>query len=188
MVCCPAATSLLRHRLAGLLGKPNVPVLLNGYETTRSRRDGLAAIAVEVAGTPQSIEIDDSNLPLSAIAGHTHRIVTIRAGGGSVANFDIESSESGAIVLLRVNGNLPSAGTEVITNDGLIRWAHGVVPGCRRSNAMRYLSLNCRTDNDAALRRSSTERAVPRGSSGPWTAGFHNEHDAKVRRARTTCG
>lgn len=102
------------------VGQPDVPVLLNDYEAARSRRDGLAAIAVDVAGTPQSIEIDDSNLPLSAIAGRTRQTVTIRAGGGSVASFDIESSETGAIVLLRVNGKPPKAGTEVITDAGPI--------------------------------------------------------------------
>lgn len=100
------------------VGQPDVPVLLNGYETAHSRGDGLAAIAVEVAGTPQTIEIDDSDLPLSAIASNTRQIVTIREGGGSTADFDVQSSASGAIVRLTVNGKLPTAGTEVLTDDG----------------------------------------------------------------------
>lgn len=102
------------------VGQPNVPVLLNGYETTRSRRDGSAALAVDVAGTPQTIEIDDSNLPLSLIADNTRRIITIRAGSGSTAHFGVQSSETGAIILVTINGGLPPAGTEVLTAAGRV--------------------------------------------------------------------
>jgi outer membrane usher protein len=102
------------------VGQPNVPLLLNGYEATRSRRDGLAAIPAAVAGTPQHIEIDDSNLPLSTIAGNTLQIVTIRAGGGSVAHFGVRSSATGAIIVVRVNGSPPTAGSNVLTAAGAI--------------------------------------------------------------------
>lgn len=121
------------------VGQPNVPVLLNGYLATRSRSDGSATLAVDVAGTPQSVEIDDSNLPLSQIASHTRQIVTIREGSGSIAYFGVQSSETGATILVTVNGNPPRAGTEVLTADGRIpvdRQGRAWIPALERDEVV----------------------------------------------------
>ncbi len=97
------------------VGQPGIPVLLNGFDSAITGFDGRAAVPVSVGGTPQRVEIADEKLALTAIAEKTRVTVTTRDGSGTVAQFSVRSSENGAIVLLRVDGKAPAAGSAVIS-------------------------------------------------------------------------
>ena len=98
-------------------GQAGVPVLLNGRETGRTAFDGKIAVQVDVAGTPQRVEIGDHDLPLSTIAQSTRSLMTIRQGSGSAVRLSVASGAAGAIVWVRVGGQPPLLGT-VIQQDG----------------------------------------------------------------------
>jgi outer membrane usher protein len=99
------------------VGQPGVGVTLNGYDKARTGFDGKVMVPVSVPGTPQRVEINDADLPLSDIAGRTRELVSVRDGSGSVAHFAMRSSASGAIVWLLIDGKPPPIGTSVVDGD-----------------------------------------------------------------------
>ncbi len=100
------------------VGQPGVDVLLNGNAVARSGADGKAIVPSALSGTPQRVEIDDHNLPLSAISARTVDTVTVRDGGGGVARFDLTTGERGATVQLLVDGRAPPLGTSLLDPNG----------------------------------------------------------------------
>jgi outer membrane usher protein FimD/PapC len=96
------------------VGQQGVPLSINGYDVTHSGRDGKALIPVSVAGAPQRVEIALDHVSLDLIPVTTTRIVTVRQGSGTVAAFAVQSAGQGAVVVLRVDGLSPPAGTSVL--------------------------------------------------------------------------
>jgi outer membrane usher protein len=95
------------------VGEAGVPLLINGYEATRTGRDGQGLVPASVAGAPQRVEISTEHLSLSLIPTTTRQIVTVRQGSGTVAEFTMRSADHGAVVVLSIDGITPPAGTSV---------------------------------------------------------------------------
>lgn len=92
-------------------GAPGIPVQVNGAVRGRSGWDGRAALPVPVAGVPQVVSVGDDRLPLEQVATTTEQRVVVRLGGASRADFGVHDVTSGALVEVRVDGQVPPIGS-----------------------------------------------------------------------------
>ena len=93
---------------------PGVPMTINGYPKGRTSFDGMAMVPVPVAGTPQTVGVAASDLPLDMVADETERTAVVRDGGATILRFGVRTNASGASVSVRDRGGAPPAGSTLV--------------------------------------------------------------------------
>ncbi len=92
-------------------GRSGVPVELNGYDQGRTAFDGKLAIPGAVAGSPQTVAIDASRMPIDAVPTETDRQITVRSDGAAIARFGVASASASALLHVTYHGAPPPLGS-----------------------------------------------------------------------------
>lgn len=106
---------------AGMLiadvGVPGVTVTANGAPVGKTNGDGVVAIPAAGDGVAETVSIDTSKMPFNDVAKITTLTATLRQDGASILPFDVKQAESGAVLLVTLNGKPPPLGSTLIGQD-----------------------------------------------------------------------
>lgn len=143
------------------VGRPGVPVELNGYSKGRTSFDGKMALTGAVSGAQQRIAIDAEHMSIDVVPSATDGLATVRNGGAAVVKFGVQSSSSSALLNVTVDGAPPPLGSILIARSSTVpisREGRAYLPSLARRGADRRDCRRQAMSDRNAFRRTRWRR------------------------------